>query len=162
MSPYYQKLRAALGGELMLIPAVAAMIHDAEGRLLLQEKHDGTWSLPAGAIEPGESPEEAIIREVAEETGLSCVSSSVITVLGGPGFRHVYQNGDRVEYVIVLFRCRVSEVSSPPTDLEETRSIRYFARGEFPGLALPYDVDMLYGIEGTFPENPSEVANVRE
>lgn len=144
MSPYYQKIRSALGTELMLIPAVAAVIHDGDGRLLLQEKHDGTWSLPAGAIEPGESPEDAVTREVAEETGLKCVSSAVMGVLGGRDFRHLYSNGDSVEYVIVLFRCRVAQESGTPTDLEETRSLRYFSRAEFPGLALPYDLDLLY------------------
>lgn len=144
MSPYYQKLRSALGADLMLIPAVAAVIHDSDGRLLLQEKHDGTWSLPAGAIEPGESPEDAVTREVAEETGLACVSREVIAVLGGPDFRHVYANGDSVEYVIVLFHCRVAAEAGTPTDLAETRSLRYFSRSEFPGLALPYDLDLLY------------------
>lgn len=117
MSPYYQKLRSALGEDLMLIPATAAVIHDREGRLLLQEKHDGSWSLPAGAIEPGESPEDAVVREVAEETGLTCVSSAASAVLGGPDFRHVYSNGDSVEYVIVLFRCKVAPESGTPTDI---------------------------------------------
>lgn len=144
MSPYYQRLRREMGADLLLIPAVAAIIHDDDGRLLLQEKHDGTWSLPAGAIEPGEQPEAAIKREIHEETGLRCVKSEVLKVLGGSEFRFIYSNGDAVEYVIVLYRCTVFSDGSPFLDHEETRSIRYFSRDEFPGLALPYDVDLLY------------------
>lgn len=144
MSPYYRQLRAAVGTDLLLMPAVAAVIHDELGRLLLQEKHDGTWSLPAGAIEPGESPEEALAREVWEETGLRCMNSSVLRILGGQKFRYTYPNGDRVEYLIVLFHCTVSpEVSAPP-DKEETRSLAWFTREELPGLTLPYDPDLLF------------------
>jgi 8-oxo-dGTP pyrophosphatase MutT (NUDIX family) len=148
MSPYYQRLREAIGSELLLIPAVAAVIHDDGGRLLLQEKHDGSWSLPAGAVEPGETPEEAVAREVAEETGFACTDYSVLRVLGGPEFRHRYANGHEVEYLIVLFRCRISESGSPPTDASETRSLAWFTREDLPGLALPYDMDLL------FPEAP--------
>ncbi len=144
MSPYYQRLRASVGTDLLVIPAVAAVIHDDTGRLLLQEKHDGSWSLPAGAIEPGEHPEAAIEREILEETGLRCVSSRVLSVLGGSDFRYTYPNGDFVEYVIILFRCFVSTQSIAFSDQDETRSIRYFSRAEYPGLELPYDIGLLF------------------
>ena len=144
MSPYYQRLRAVIGSDLLIVPAVAAVIHDEDGRLLLQEKHDGSWSLPAGAIEPGESPESAIEREVLEETGLRCDSCGILSVFGGSEFRYTYPNGDFVEYVVIMFRCFVSRHSDAFSDRDETRSIRYFSRDEFPGLGLPYDVDLLF------------------
>lgn len=149
MSPYYQKLRSLVGTDLLVIPAVTAVIHDEAGRILLQEKHDGSWSLPAGAIEPGECPEAAVKREVFEETGLQCVTSRVIGVFGGSEFRYTYPNGDFVEYVIILFRCYVSTYFGPFSDRDETRSIRYFSRDEFPGLELSYDIDLLFSPDPT-------------
>jgi 8-oxo-dGTP pyrophosphatase MutT (NUDIX family) len=143
MSPYYQQLRKAAGNDLLLIPSVAAIIRDQEGRLLLVEKHDGSWSLPAGAVEPGESPEEAVAREVREETGLRCLSTTLLTVLSGEAFRYTYPNGDRVEYMIAVYRC-AAEGEPAPLDTAETKSLRYFSRAEFPGLALPYDLALLF------------------
>lgn len=39
-------------------------------RIRFQQKHDGTWSLPSGAIEPGENSDQAVVRGVREESGL--------------------------------------------------------------------------------------------
>ena len=51
---YVRQLRKKVGNDLILSPSVAAVIHDHEGRLLLQEKSSGeAWSLPAGGIELG-------------------------------------------------------------------------------------------------------------
>src|ERR1700691_3393424 len=56
------------------IPCVGAVIKDPAGRLLLikrgHEPGAGLWSLPGGRIEPGETDEEAVVREILEETGL--------------------------------------------------------------------------------------------
>src|SRR5688572_19408976 len=109
MSPYFRQLRAKIGHDLLLTPSVAAVIRDSRGRLLLQEKSSGEgWSLPAGAIEPGESPQQAIEREVLEETGLVVAPEEVLGVFGGRLFRYVYPSGDAVEYTVVLFRCEVT------------------------------------------------------
>ena len=144
MSPYFKQLRSKIGHDLLLMPSVAAVIRDAQGRLLLQEKSSGEgWSLPAGAIEPGESPEQAVRREVLEETGLEVAPQEILGVFGGRDFRYVYPNGDAVEYTVVLYRCIVTSEASRPRD-PETRSLRYFERAEMPRLALRYPMDMLF------------------
>lgn len=143
MSPYYADLRQQVGQSLILMPAVAGIVHDADGSLLLQKKDDGSWSLPAGAIEPGETPQEAMIRELREETGLRADTLSLVACFGGEEFRHTYPNGHLVEYVVLLFRCHRCLPASVVLD-PETVELRYFRATEFPGLALPYPLDALY------------------
>jgi 8-oxo-dGTP pyrophosphatase MutT (NUDIX family) len=141
---YIGWLRKKVGNGLILSPSVGAVIHDHEGRLLLQEKSSGeAWSLPAGGIELGESPQEAIAREVMEETGYSIHIHGILGVFGGRAFRYTYPNGDQVEYVATLFQCKITGGSGIPSDTE-TKSTRYFKRHEVPELALPYSVDDLF------------------
>ncbi|KHJ63850.1 NUDIX domain-containing protein [Burkholderia glumae] len=141
---YIQWLRSHVGSGLILSPSVAAVIRDEDGRLLLQEKATGEpWSLPAGGIELGESPEDAIVREVMEETGYDVSVSRVLGVFGGRSFRYRYPNGDEVEYVVTLFACKIIGGTGVPTD-SETKSLKYFHRHEMPMLALPYPLDTLF------------------
>jgi 8-oxo-dGTP pyrophosphatase MutT (NUDIX family) len=144
MSPYFRNLRAKIGHELLLIPSVAAVIRDESGSLLLQQKAEHVWSLPAGAIEPGESPEDAVRREVREETGLLVEPTEIRGVFGGSEFRLAYPNGDIVEYTVVLFRCRIAGASSGPLD-PETQALRYFSREQMPALGFPYPTEALFG-----------------
>lgn len=57
----------------MSAPGVHAVVHDGTEVLLLDEpipQHEGLWSLPGGHAEYDEGPKRALLRELAEETGL--------------------------------------------------------------------------------------------
>lgn len=137
MSLYYKKIREQLGHELIFMPSVAAVIKNEQGELLFQYPGGEYWSLPAGAIEPGETPEEAVVREVWEETGLKVQVKKQKGVFGGEEFRYTYANGDKVEYIVVVFECEVTSGKLKSIDGESLK-LQYFSFSEKPPLALPY------------------------
>jgi ADP-ribose pyrophosphatase YjhB (NUDIX family) len=67
------------------IPCVGAVVRDDDGRLLLvrraNEPGRGLWSVPGGRVEAGETAEQAVVREVAEETGLQVVVTGLAGVV---------------------------------------------------------------------------------
>ncbi|MDN4523050.1 NUDIX hydrolase [Fictibacillus fluitans] len=138
MSDYYQKLREQVGNELLFVPSVAGIVRNEAGEILFQNKGTGdNWSLPAGAIEPGEAPAEALVREVWEETGLHVSPKKLLGFFGGKEFRYQYPDGNKVEYNVFVFECEVRGGSLNPID-PETFELRYFKANERPELALPY------------------------
>ncbi|MFC7393823.1 NUDIX hydrolase [Scopulibacillus cellulosilyticus] len=138
MSNYYKNLRDKVGNELIFMPSVAAIIRNKSGEILLQNKGNReNWSLPAGAIEPGEAPAEAVVREVWEETGLKVVPKRLLGVFGGENFRYQYPNGHQVEYNVFMFYCDIQSEELNPID-RETTQLRYFYPDNMPELALPY------------------------
>lgn len=142
MSAFYRRIRERIGPELLLIPAVAAIIRDSEGRLLVQQKHDETWSLPAGAIEPGESPAAAVIRESFEETGLRVQPTRVAGVVGGTACRVHYKNGHEVEYTVTIFDCAVLGGRLIDGNAETAR-LAFVTKGELlERLTFPYPPDV--------------------
>ena len=65
-----------------VIPCVGAIVFDRQGRLLMiQRGHDpgaGLWSIPGGRIEPGETDEQAVVRELLEETNLQVMVGTLV------------------------------------------------------------------------------------
>ncbi len=137
ISEFYRALRAQVGSALLLIPAVAAVIRDEAGQILFQQQHDGLWSLPAGAIEPGEAPAQSVIREVREETGLLVRAESVIAVLGGSSCRVRYPHGDEVEYVVTVFSCQIVAGLLIASN-DETKALSWFSKESLPRVSFPY------------------------
>ncbi|WJE55014.1 NUDIX domain-containing protein [Bacillus cereus] len=137
ISTYYKQIREKVGSDLIFMPSVAAIIKNEQGEILFQYPGGEFWSLPAGAIEPGETPEEAVVREVWEETGLRVQIKGMKGVFGGRNFRHTYSNGDQVEYIVVVFECEVIKGELRAIDGESLK-LQYFSTHERPKLALPY------------------------
>lgn len=67
--------------------AVSGLVKSADGKWLVVKKRygglKGQWSLPAGFVETGETADEAVIREVKEETGITCTVKGLIGLRTG-------------------------------------------------------------------------------
>lgn len=118
ISEYLKELRSHVGARLLLMPAVTGIIHDDEGRVLLVYTTDDMWGTPGGAIDPGETPAIAVVRELREELGLEVEPVAVLAVYSR---RLKYPHGDEVEYTSVAFRCRIVEGEIAPADDEVLR-----------------------------------------
>jgi 8-oxo-dGTP pyrophosphatase MutT (NUDIX family) len=153
ISPYLKGLRDRVGRDLLMIPSVAVMALDGEGRLLLVRAADtGQWQTVGGAIDPGETPAEAARREAVEETGLEVELVRVIGCYGGPLFRFAYPNGDLCEYVATVFEARPGGGAMRP-DGEETSEVGWFTAEAAAGLATAAHTRFL--VAETFRRDPA-------
>jgi 8-oxo-dGTP pyrophosphatase MutT (NUDIX family) len=136
MSPYMRELRTRVGTMRLLVPSVTGVVHDDAGRILLvQQRDDERWSTPGGAIDPAETPADAVVREVWEETGLLVTPRRVLGVYGGPAFLVRYPNGDEAQYVSTIFSC-VARSGTLIADGTETIAARYWTADEMRALPL--------------------------
>lgn len=131
ISPYIARMRSHIGTDLLLLPGVSGIVRDVEGRILLTRRSDnGRWSLPAGIIDPGEQPSDAVLREIREETG---VVAEIDGVGGLATHPVVYPNGDRCEYLNVWFRCRAVGGEARVND-DESTEVGWFHPDDLPEL----------------------------
>jgi ADP-ribose pyrophosphatase YjhB (NUDIX family) len=138
ISAHIARLRAAVGHDLLLLPSVSVLPVDPAGRLLLVQQvghHDG-WAVLGGAVDPGESPAEAAVRETREEIGVDVRLVRLLDVLGGPDYEVTYPNGDRTAYVTSVYEAAILDGSPAVHDDDEVSDVAWFAPGELVGLQL--------------------------
>ena len=83
---YVEELRKLVGKRPILVPGVRAIIRDESGAVLLQLRSDfKIWGLPAGGMELGESVQDALRREVFEETEPDRPQGAAVRHLHQPG-----------------------------------------------------------------------------
>lgn len=126
-----------VGHDLLVLPAVSVVITDAAGRLLLvREAGQGDrWGVLGGAVDAGESPAEAAVREAREEIGAEVRLLRLLDVLGGPDYEVTYPNGDQVAYVVAAYAAEIVR-GVPVPDGEEVSELAWFAPDQLPGLPL--------------------------
>jgi 8-oxo-dGTP diphosphatase len=91
---------------------VAAGLIVRDGRILIgQRRHDqpmaGRWEFPGGKIEPGESPQEALRRELSEELGIQAEIGPAVTRI-----RHHYRHGGAVDLRFFAVRDFTGEIDN--------------------------------------------------
>lgn len=116
----------------VLVSAVALL--DAGPRVLMQRRrsqamHGCLWEFPGGKLEPGEAPETAAVREIAEELGITVAVGDLSPI----GFA---SNGGEAAapLVILLYMCRRWTGDPQPHDADE---LGWFACDALTGLAMP-------------------------
>ena len=130
MSDYMRGIRAMVGTAVLEVPTVSVLTFDERQRVLLVRHVEGNdWTTPGGMIEPYETPSNAAVREMWEETGLHVTLSYVVGVFGGELCASTYANGDRVSWVSTVFAAQRLRGTLKP-DGEETLEVRYFERAE--------------------------------
>jgi ADP-ribose pyrophosphatase YjhB (NUDIX family) len=111
---------------------VGALVHDDEGRLLVvrraREPGAGQWSVPGGRVEPGESDEAAVAREVLEETGLHVVVGMRVGTVQRPG-------PGRTIYDIRDYACALA-IATTPVAGDDAAEVRWVSRSALRRLDL--------------------------
>ena len=129
---------AVSGKPIVLVSAVALI--DADSRVLLARRPEGKamaglWEFPGGKLQEGETPEAALIRELAEELGIDTHESCLAPI----GFAsHAY---DDFHLLMPLFVCRVWEGTPAPREGQELAWVRPNALRDYP--MPPADVPLV-------------------
>ena len=130
---YIGEIRKHIGHSPMLSAgATVAVLKD--NKILLNLRSDtGTWGIPGGAMELGETLEEAAARELKEETNLCAEKYRLLNVFSGKDFFFTYPNGDELYSVAVLYLAEGVSGELRITD-GESRELNYFGKYELPSL----------------------------
>jgi mutator protein MutT len=114
------------------IGAFAIIFNENEEVLLSHRRDMDIWNLPGGGVEAGEMPDEAVVREVKEETALDVTIERLVGVYG------------KVEKdeLVFAFICRVTGGQLTLTDEADQHS--FFAISEIPSNTSPKQVERIH------------------
>lgn len=138
--------------------AIGAIVGNSNGEILLvQRKDSGIWLYPTGWADVGYSPAEVAVKEVSEETGISCEPQRLLGVVDGQrmGF-------SRFGMYMLLFHCVATGGDLKPHPLE-TADVGWFGPSELPATtagASWWSSMAFAAIEGV--ESPATFDTVRD
>lgn len=130
----------------LLMVAACALV-DADGRVLLAQRPEGKqlaglWEFPGGKMEPGETPEETVVRELREELG---VETKIACLAPLTFASHSYEN---FHLFMPLFVCRRFWGTPEPKEGQVLKWVRPLQMRDYPMPAadeplIPFLIDLL-------------------
>ena len=132
---YYHDVAAPQARD--LLPAAFAIVRNGVGQVLLVRRaDDGYWELPGGRIEVGESASAAVVREVAEEAGVTIKVTGLSGLYSDPGHVLAYPHGDGIyQQFAVCFHAFTPARDAQP-DHHETSAAAWFGPEQARQLAM--------------------------
>jgi len=109
----------------------AIMMNDNNALLLQHRTDDHTWCIPGGGVEIGETVEEAVKREVFEETGLRIREMELFKIYSGESQYHQYPDGNEYYFVNIVFKVKKYD-GILESDGVETKELKYFMPHNLP------------------------------
>ena len=97
----------------MRLPISVKGVMIRRGRVLVLRNERDEWELPGGRLLDGETPEEAVVREIKEETGLSASVTSLVDAW-------VYRVSPREKVLILQYACRLKRLRAVTISHEHT------------------------------------------
>lgn len=136
-----------------IVPSAGAFVRRGEEVLLIERTDNGNWTMPGGALDPGESLPGCAVRETREETGIEVEVTGVSGIYTDPGHRIEYTSDGEVRGEFsVIFHARY--VSGEPTTSSESRRVRWVPLSQ--AKDLPMDVSQSKRVVWAV-EHPDEV-----
>ena len=119
------------GDSLPIVLVVAVALVDADGRVLIAKRPEGKklaglWEFPGGKVDPGETPEAALIRELREELGIDTHESCLAPLTFAS---HAYDDFHLLMPLYVCRRWKGDVVAREHADLAWVRPVRL---GDYP------------------------------
>lgn len=137
---YISEIRKYVGHTPIMVTAAMGIIYDKEKGILFEKRTDnGMWCIPGGAMELGESIEEALNREVKEETSLDIYNPKLFDVEAN--VHMVYPNGDEVYYTDIVYI--IEEYSGNLNYDDESSELKWFKLDELPDNIMPTQIDYI-------------------
>ena len=132
---YIKKIWKKVGKDKIFLNFTSGILHNS-GKILLQRRADrGTWGLPGGAIELGESAAEALVREFYEETGIKVIPVKLQNVY--TKYTDSYPNGDEAQVITILYLVNaVNDFIDHNFNNDETLELAFFDYDEIQNLKI--------------------------
>lgn len=134
---YISEMRKFVGHAPIMVVAAMGILYNEEKGLLLEKRTDtGEWCTPGGAIELGESLEDALKREIKEETNLDIANPKLFDIKAN--VHMVYPNKDEVYYTDVVYE--INEFFGDLKSDGESTELKFFDLDNLPKNIMPTQI----------------------